>query len=366
MLDDHVLITDEAGIVQDIVAALDAGDDVQKLDGILSPGFINCHCHLELSHMKGLIPEGKGLVDFVFAVVTQRHFPEEQILEAIDSAEQEMLQNGIVAVGDICNNLLTLPQKEQHNLHYYNFVEASGWLPNIAQLRFDRSKVYYDVFSGEFPTSFVPHAPYSVSHELWELITPFFRNKVACIHNQETAFEDELFLSNSGDFMRMYEMMKLDTSHHKPSGKSSLQTYFNRLEAAEHVVLVHNTFTKEEDVLFVKAQRPADEVSFCLCANANQYIERSLPPVDMLRKHGCNIVLGTDSLASNWSLSIVDEMKTIRKNFPAIPVEEMLTWATINGANALHMTNKLGSFEKGKQPGVVLMSDTLDTVKRLF
>ena len=150
-------------------------------------------------------------------------------------------------------------------------------------------------------------------------------------------------------------MMNLDNSFYEASGKSSLQTYFSKLEEASHVLLVHNTFTKEQDVTFVKNTRPGNSVSFCLCVNANQYIERSIPPVDILRKQGCNIVLGTDSLASNWSLSILDEMKTIQNKFPSIPLEELLRWATINGAQALQMNDKLGSFEKGKQPGIVLL-----------
>ncbi len=341
----------------DITDAKEAGDNIQKLNGILTPGFINCHCHLELSHLRGLIPEKTGLVDFVFAVVTQRHFPEEEILAAITAAESEMIQNGIVAAGDISNNLLTINQKLKHNMHYYNFVEASGWSPDIAAQRFARSKEYFDAYSKYFPTSIVPHAPYSVSDSLWNLIKPYYKNKVGSIHNQETVFEDELFLENSGDFIRMYQMMKLENSFYKPSGKSSLQTYFNKLIDAAHVLLVHNTFTKEQDVEFVEKARPNHSVSFCLCINANQYIEQSIPPIEMLRKHRCNIVLGTDSLASNSSLSILDEMKTIQKRFPSIAIEELLTWATHNGAKALQMNDKLGSFEKGKQPGVVLLQN---------
>src|SRR4051794_13617440 len=88
-----VLISDQHGTIQEIAELDDPGDDVQTFRGVLSPGFINCHCHLELSHMRGLIPEKTGLVDFVFSVVTQRHFPEEEILEAIEKAENEMVQN---------------------------------------------------------------------------------------------------------------------------------------------------------------------------------------------------------------------------------------------------------------------------------
>src|SRR3954465_14225513 len=113
----HVLITNDKGVIQEIADEKEAGDDIQQVKGILSPGFINCHCHLELSHMKGLIAEKTGLVDFVFSVVTQRHFPDEEILDAIAAAENEMIQNGIVAVGDISNNILTISQKLKHNLH---------------------------------------------------------------------------------------------------------------------------------------------------------------------------------------------------------------------------------------------------------
>src|SRR5437868_4736036 len=147
MLDNNsVLITTEEGIIEDIVTEKDAGDNVQYFHGMFTPGFINSHCHLELSHMKGLIPENTGLIDFVFKVVTERHFDEDEILEAISEAEDEMLANGIVAVGDICNNTLTLSQKLKGRLAYYNFIEVSGWLPQIAEQRFNRSKAYYDAF----------------------------------------------------------------------------------------------------------------------------------------------------------------------------------------------------------------------------
>src|SRR5256885_12786790 len=95
--DRQVLIVREDGMIEDLVPIEKAGSDLEVLEGILSPGLVNCHCHLELSHMKGLIPERTGLVDFVFKVVTERHHSEEEILNAIGKAEDEMIQNGIVA-----------------------------------------------------------------------------------------------------------------------------------------------------------------------------------------------------------------------------------------------------------------------------
>ncbi len=370
MLDSNkVLITTKDGIIQQIVEREDAGDEVQRLNGILTPGFINCHCHLELSHMKGQIPEKTGLIDFVFKVVTQRHFATEEIWSAIATAEEEMISNGIVAVGDICNNATTLQQKIQHNLTYYNFIEASGWLPLVSNERFERSKKIFDDFSIHLPhNSIVPHAPYSVSEDLWRQISPYFKQKVVTIHNQETTFEDAFFFDGSGDFTRMYQMMKIDNSHFVPGGKTSLQTYFSKLAGAQTVLLVHNTFTTANDIAFAnqQAMQNGQQLFWCLCAKANKYIEDRMPPVENLRNQNSNVVVGTDSLASNNSLSILDELKILAKAFPQIPKNELLQWATLNGATALNLQQSLGSFDKGKKPGVLLINENFTTVKRLI
>jgi cytosine/adenosine deaminase-related metal-dependent hydrolase len=359
MLTDHeVLIANNNGEIVSIVSKEDAGENVEILDGIVCPGFINTHCHLELSHMKGIIPEGTGLVDFVYAVINERSFAEEEILEAIGKAEEQMLVSGIVAVGDICNNILTLPQKLQRNISYYNFIEVTGWLPALAETRWQRSKNFYDQFLKEFSTtSIVPHAPYSVSNELWKYITPFFENKTISIHNQETSFEDEFFLKGTGDFLRMYRKLNIDSSFFIPTGKSSIQSYFERLSKAASVILVHNTFTTQGDLDYIKENKPnTQSISFCLCPNANLYIENTLPPVEMLVKNNCTITIGTDSIASNWSLDMLDELKTLQQHFD-LTIEDLLQWATFNGALALQMGDTFGSFEKGKKPGIVLIEN---------
>ncbi|MBL0132340.1 MAG: amidohydrolase family protein [Chitinophagaceae bacterium] len=371
--DDKVLITDEAGVIEDIIAETEAGDDIQRYSGILSPGFINCHCHLELSHMKGLIPEGKGLVKFVLDVLQLRHFPEEDILQAIEKAEDEMIANGIVAVGDICNNTLTIPQKSKGRIPYHNFIEASGFNPQIAVQRFQKAKNIYekyrDVFFSkiQYPPfgagSIVPHAPYSVSDELWGLIIHFPGNHLLTIHNQETVGENEWFMNKQGAFTELFEKMNIDGSFFIPSGKSSLQTYLPKFLNTQSVILVHNVHTSEEDILFAK--NSGQPLHWCLCPNANQYITGQMPDIYLLMKLDCEIVLGTDSLASNHQLSILEEIKTIQQHFPHIEIDKILSWATSNGAKALQMNSMLGSFEKGKKPGVVLLEQQMNSLQRL-
>jgi cytosine/adenosine deaminase-related metal-dependent hydrolase len=377
LLEDKVLITTEDGRIEDIIATNEAGDDVEKFSGILTPGFINCHCHLELSHMKGLLPEKTGLVDFVFSVVTQRHFSETEILAAIEKAEDEMLQNGIVAVGDICNNTLTIPQKQKQRLAYYNFIEVSGWLPEVAEKRFNHSyeifKAYEQQTKNQKPkTSLSPHAPYSVSDALWKLLQQHFAGKTITIHNQETAHEDELFQHGTGDFRRLYERMKINDSFFQRPSTSSLENSLPKLKDAKNIILVHNTYTTEADLHSSSNHQitKSSNLFWCFCPNANLYIENRLPDVKMFIDNNATIVLGTDSLASNWSLSILDEMKTISKNFPSIKTEQLLQWATSNGAKALQIEDQFGSFEKGKRPGVIQVefdqSGTIQTSRKIL
>jgi cytosine/adenosine deaminase-related metal-dependent hydrolase len=363
---DQVLITTEDGIIKAIIPLQDAGENAQKLNGIIAPGFINAHCHLELSHMKGIIPEHTGLPDFILKIVNERHFPEESILEAIADGEAEMLQEGIVAVGDISNNALTAAQKQKGHLAYHTFIEISGWKPAIAESRFANAQNVMEQFRlieaaaslNPLKSSFSPHAPYSVSKELWQMMMPHFEGNTVTIHNQETPAENELFLNGTGDFVRMYQAMNIDQTHFSPTGQNSLPSYFPQLKNAKNILLVHNTTTNEADIHFANqlAMQHAQELYYTLCVNANIYIENKLPPIELLRSKNAAIVLGTDSLSSNHQLSILSELKTIRKNFPSIPLEEMLQWATLNGAKALQLEQQFGSFEKGKKPGLILIN----------
>jgi len=224
---------------------------------------------------------------------------------------------------------------------------------------YDRSWVYKkfeSLLDQRFNLSMAPHAPYSVSPELWEMLRPYFHQKTTSLHNQETDFEDAFFINKSGDFTRMYASMNIGLDFFEPTGKGSLQSVAEKLHGADKTLLVHDAFTTAEDIRFIRNLSIAqqNEYFYCLCVNANQYISKALPPIDLFRSNNCNLVVGTDSLASNHGLSILDELKTITRNFPHVPLTEQLQWATLNGAQALGFEH-LGSFEKGKQPGVLLI-----------
>lgn len=355
---EQVLICKKDGTIEAIAAEADAGDDILPLDGILSPGFINAHCHIELSHFKGMIPEHTGLVSFVQQVMSRRH--EKTTggkMEAMLAAEQELMESGTVAAGDICNTTDSIALKQNSPLKWHNFIEITGFADNAAQKRLADAESILLQFREQLSTlnfqhSIVPHAPYSVSKTLFQLLNEKTAGQLISIHNQEAAAENELYRDKTGGFLALYKNFGIDISGFEPSGTTSLQSWFPYFNREQQIIAVHNSFISQDDIDRVKSA-----LHFCICINANLYIENVLPPIELLMKNDCRIILGTDSYASNQQLNIMEEINTIQRHFPQIPLAAVLQWATLNGAKALGMENELGSFEKGKKPGLVLIKD---------
>ncbi len=365
----HTLILNEKGTVEELTADPAAQNDAEHYHGLLCPGFINAHCHLELSHLKDVIPPHTGLIPFLMDVVGKRNFPMEEILEKIALAEQEMYQVGIVAVGDIGNTDNTVLTKKSSRIKWNNFVEILGVDDQKATTYLNQYSLVLQSFdsaaneipANHFKSALVPHAPYTVSPETFRLINKATEGRVISVHNQESPAEDQLYQYGTGDFLRFIRLFGYENSPLPVTGMSALRSWLPHFNLGQRLLLVHNTFIPEEDISFAMeyATEHLSGIHFCLCVNANLYIENRLPPVKKLMNAGASIVLGTDSYSSNFQLSIASEIRSIRENFPTIPLETILQWATLNGAEALDRKNELGSFEKGKTPGVVLLDQVL-------
>ncbi|MGB4724581.1 MAG: amidohydrolase family protein [Sediminibacterium sp.] len=357
-----VVVTTEDGTIVDVIPASEAGEDYKFLDGTLSPGFINAHCHLELSHLKGAIPTQTGLSEFVKQIVPKRAAAQEIIDAAIEAAETEMYNNGIVAVGDICNTADTIAAKTKGKLAYYNFIEIYGLDPLLAAQKMEAGlSLQHEYINNGLKAVVVPHAPYSVPAALLQLLAAAYGSHTVSIHNQETKAENDFFENKIGAFVDMYARVGVDLDFFTPTKTTSLQSVLPYLEAASKTIWVHNSFTSVSDIGAVQATNT--DAYWCLCPSANQYIENTMPPVQLLREQHANIIVGTDSYASNWSLNMLDELKKIQAHNPEIPLAEMLTWITGNGARALQMEDTLGTIEKGKKPGLVLIENISNQTK---
>ncbi len=218
------------------------------------------------------------------------------------------------------------------------------------------------------PNSIVPHSPYSVSAPLFSKITEHAKitNSLISIHNQESKAETQFFATGDGPIADHFKHnLNLDISHWKPTGRSSLSSILDYIPAKNHLILVHNTFTQKSDIEELKMRRNLENTFFALCPNSNLFIENQLPPVTLFQKEELNVCIGTDSLASNHELSVLSELVTLQINFPDLKLEELFSWACINGAKALGIEDKFGAFEPGKKPGVNLISAVDFKTKKL-
>ncbi len=334
--------------------------ELEIYKGVIVPGFVNTHCHLELSHMKGKVDTGTSLIPFITGVVTKRAASEEVIQEAIAAAEQEMIDGGIVAVGDNSNEPENFAQKAKGNLLNYTFVEFFDFLQDQnATAEFEKYKAVFDELStpsGNQKTC-VPHAPYSVSETLFELINGANTSQnglTISIHNEETPPENELFLSKTGGFIDFYGMFGIELDKFEATGKTSIHYAMENMNPNHRTLFVHNTLTNAEDI--AAAHSWSDKVYWATCANANLYIENRLPNYQLFIDANAKMTIGTDSLTSNWQLSVLEEMKTIARYQSYVPFEMLLKWATLNGAEALGFQRDLGSIEVGKTPGLNLLN----------
>lgn len=367
----HTLVTDEKGTILDMIAG-EADDSTQRFSGILMPGHVNTHCHLELSHLRNRILPGQGLTRFISSVMQLPQPEQQERAQHMASADREMYRNGIVATGDISNGLYSMEQKANSPIRWYNFLEVINLDDAKAEEQVKRYRRMEDEFIQVLPpgsaAALSPHAIYSVSPRTFALINENTSGKTIAIHNQECADEDELFIKGKGSFIDFYRGIGRPSVPFPVPGKSSIRTWLPYFNNEQTVVMVHNTYMPEEDILFANtyASQNGLKLIYCLCPNANQYIEERLPPVDLFIKHNCTVALGTDSYGSNEQLSITSEMAAIRKSFPHIEIATLLQWATLNGAKALQWDNEIGSFEKGRRPGVVLLQNDLSTSRRVI
>ena len=371
---DKVLVTKEDGTIESVITAAEAGEEVIQLEGTLTPGLINCHCHLELSHLKEVIPPHTGLIEFLCSVVTKRGFDPAVIQEKIVAAEKEMWENGIVAVGDIGNTADTARVKSKSLIRWQNFVEVLSFTDEKAAENLDHfttQKQLLETAMQQNPvasrTTLVPHAPYSISPRSFQLINELTAGQVISIHNQEHPAENDLYRHGGGDYLRLFKIFGIDQSPFPITGHTSLRSVLPYFNQGQTILLIHNTCITEQDISWATqyAAENGLRLVYCLCINANLYIENKVPPIDLLQKHNCEIVLGTDSYSSNWQLSIAKEMASIQQHFPHVPEEKILQWATLTGARALQWDQQLGSFEKGKKPGLTLVDLSKGTSRRI-
>ena len=338
------------------------------LDGALVPGFVNAHCHVELSYMKGLFRKGTGMAGFIDQINELRDTKSlEQKVSDLTQAMDSLWEQGVVAMADISNCDDSFAVKARHPMYTRTFLEVFGTEPENCGAVMEGVRKLKAVADGfGIDAAPTPHACYTMSPELVTAVSvEGLKSGFLSFHSEETEEEEEMLKYGSG---KMWEnRIKAGMSVPPVTGKSSLLYFIDRLLQGhpapfdEHILLVHECCMDQEGVDAVKAVMNHPFVA--VCPLSNLFIHNALPPIDLMRRNGLKVCVGTDSLSSNDDLRIVDELFCLQRNFPEVPLGELFTWASRNGAEFLSKP-EFGTLEAGKKPGLVLV-DHLDAEGRL-
>lgn len=357
------MVLEKSGRVLEIREFQQEEDSVEFYNGILVPGFVNSHTHIELSHLLGKFERGSGMAGFIRQINQLRDSATPlQKSEAIRREMEQMYSEGVSAMADISNSSDSFKIKSQSKIYSRSFIEVFGTEENDANSIIDKAKeltlVAKEMGLDAAPT---PHSCYTMSPKLLQLASAeALKEGWLSFHNQESWEEDILIREGEGPLADEYRGRALSTP--PVTGASPLSYFLKILKSiqnieAQKILLVHNTSSTTSD--FVEASALIKELYWAISPRSNLFIHNILPPLIKMWQSGLNIVLGTDSLSSNASLSMVEEIKTIQEYFPSIPLETVVEWSTINGARFLGKEDQFGSIEPGKSPGIVLI-DNID------
>lgn len=324
-------------------------------NGIIVPGFVNAHCHTELSYLNKKVEPKTGLAGFVNQIRNHRLSGNQPNDKLIENAILEMHRAGVVAVADICNTNESFYAKQNARMHFINLIEVLGLENNKAQWILEKAQTIKQIADETLETNnyLTPHSIYSLSSQLLSILSKEMSNsKIVSIHFAESPDEEKFTVHRAGGLAENYASWGLSTQN--APRENHVEIVKKYLPRQSNILFVHNTYLTGQQASELAQHFP--NAYFVLCPASNIYIENALPDIPMLTKTDIPIALGTDSLASSPTLSIFDQMQIISQHFPSIPFSEILKWGTINGASAIGLDNTLGTIQRGKSPGLNLIT----------
>jgi len=320
--------------------------------GVLMPCLVNAHTHLELSALKNQTNTSSGFIPWVQSVIDRRDATgEKQLLEGILLGIKELIASGSLLAGEIASLGLSRQPFLNSSVSGIWFSEYLGIDTNDS---FECEKINADK-----AISVAGHAPHTTASDLLvklksaadKTFLPF------SLHLAESKSEVEFLTTGKGAWADFLNQRKIDTSAMKLSGAGPVK-YADQLGLLDESTLaVHLVFADKKDILLLAEKN----VNVCLCPRSNQILHHHLPDAPMMVKSGLKLCLGTDSLASNDSLSIFDEMKFLSESFADISPKDIVSMATINGAAALGIDTLFGRLTPGRSAKMIYLPINTDS-----
>lgn len=369
---------DDNGTVIGTGALTEELEDTEFYNGVICPGFVNAHCHVELSHLAGYFKEDTGMSGFINQINALRlTVDKEGRLNAINEQMDKMYKEGVNGMGDISNCSESFAKKASSPIFTHTYLEQFGWaIDECDQIMDNARKLLSCADSFGLAASITPHSCYTMCPELLErCIAAGLERGYISYHSQESPEEEELIRTGTGNLADNYRGRNMPTP--TVTGRSALDYFIGHAKKAVHrgqsvvkqaeeragkkekikgkVLLVHNVTADRESIN--EALDTFENVYWATCPLSNWFIHRQYAPLNLMHSMGLKVCIGTDSLSSNHLLSMIDEMKCIMSAFKEIPLADIIKWATLNGAEAIGANKFLGSFTVGKKPGVVLIEN---------
>lgn len=315
-------------------------------NGVLMPCLVNAHTHLELSALKNKTNIHLGFIEWVKSVIEKREqIGKTNLIKAVFKGIKELSDSGSLVIGEIGSIGLSRQPFLNSALSGVWFKEYIG---NDFTDDFDCENI-----SSDKTISVAGHAPHTTGSDLLvKLKTAALRQRLPfSIHLAESNDEVEFLTTGKGDWAQFLNQRNIDTSTIKLTGASPVK-YADQLGLLDDKALaIHLLFADKKDFQVLSEKN----VNICLCPRSNQLLHKRLPDVPLMLKSGLKLCLGTDSLASNESLSLFDEMKFLSQSFTDISPKDIIAMATINGATALGFENQFGRLTPGRMAKMIFL-----------
>ncbi|GAB4171868.1 MAG: amidohydrolase family protein [Calditrichia bacterium] len=349
---------------------LKSAKKITRLNGIILPGLVNAHTHLEHSILQGAIPHGSSIVQWYTLLDKKKlHFGIDDVISAIHFMMQKFYFEGIAAVGDHISNPLLIDKEYYKGITGTGFFEINAAHSIIGMQQLKAVGNYssgikendYKLHLGFASVSFSSKEFFSILRS-WQLEHDAFR--LLSIHCSQSQEEIGFFLTGKGEFRQYLADNGYLPSAYIPFGKRPLDVLHESRLLNEGTMLINPAYINKEEIKMITAGKS----NICWCPVSANWMHMPVVPIMELIKQDVNVCLGTESSASNPTMSIWLEMAEAASVFPELLPEKILKMVTINGARALKLDHLIGSIIPGKlsRIGLLAIDNVSDNEDELY
>lgn len=323
---------------------------------VILPGLVNAHTHLELTSLRNKLTRFSSFTDWISQLVSRRRlWTSEDFQASVNEGAGACLSSGTTTIGDIRASAAWIDAGGGNRLRRFVFKEILSLQPAQSDEVLRELKALLDQADSSLLVKhgISPHAPYTVSPELYRRAAEFARlqGRILATHVAETRAELQFLQNGTGEFRDFLGALGNLPDDWRPPGLAPIPYLDSLGVLGRNCLLIHCNYLDAESMARILKARS----SVVYCPRSHDFFGHENHPVRQLLDLGINVALGTDSLASNSSLSLIDEMRFLFKKRKDIKSGEIFRAATVNGAAALNHGGSLGRLRRSYQADMTVL-----------